>query len=279
MHFKNLKNISTQVLTDTFNKSFEGYEIPLHFEVSAFERKLHVEHFSPKYSVGAINDKDELVGFIIHCDSVNNAHILYNCGTGVLPAYRGKGLTKAMYQYFFNQLKQTHHQELVLEVLVDNQPAYKSYLASGFVLNRHFISYKGRSKKSIINHDIKIEELNQDLEKKLKPFMSIKPSWQNDFQAMRLSESFLEVFGAYDGQKLIGYLFYNPLSKRIHQLAVHPDYRRLGVGSSLLGYLSKKYPDEFTIINIDHRHPEIHSFLNQHDFKSLVKLDELILHF
>src|SRR5690606_5180170 len=277
MYFKNLENISTAVLTDTFNRAFEGYEIPLRFEVPAFERKLHVEHFSPKHSVGAFNEQDELVGFIIHCDSLYDKNVIYNAGTGVVPAYRGNGVTKAMYRYAIEQFQQQQITEVVLEVLVNNKPAYKSYVDSGFVKVRNFKAYKGSPKDEVLQHDIMKVAITEDSLVAVKGMTTLKPSWQNDFQAMLLSEEFAEMYMAYEGEKPIGYLIYNPLAKRIHQIAVAPTHRKQGVGSSLLAALYKEHPDVYTIINIDANDEVIHSFFIQKGFESLVELDELVL--
>ncbi len=277
MYFKNLENISTEILTDTFNRAFEDYEIPLRFEVPAFERKLHAEHFSPAHSVGAFNEKDELVGFIIHCDSVYDKNILYNAGTGVVSDYRGNGLTKAMYRYAIEKFKQQNIREVVLEVLVNNTPAYKSYLDSGFVKARNFKAYKGSPKTDTIKHEIKKVAIDDTSLEAIKNFATTKPSWQNDFQAMELSKDFVEMYWAVSGEKPIGYVIYNPAAKRIHQIGVAPDYRRQGVGSSLLAALYAQHPNEYTIINIDTDDPAIHHFFRNKNFETLIELDELVL--
>jgi ribosomal protein S18 acetylase RimI-like enzyme len=277
MYFNNLENISVEVLTDTFNRAFEGYEIPLRFEVPAFERKLHVEHFSPKHSVGAFNEQGELVGFIIHCDSLYNKKIVYNSGTGVLPAYRGNGITKEMYRYAKEQFLQQGITEVILEVLVNNKPAYKSYIDSGFVKSRNFKSYKGAPIEQIIRYRIEKVTITEASLEAVKDMTSIKPSWQNDFQAMLLSKDFAQMFVAYQDEMPMGYLIYNPNGKRIHQIAVAATHRRLGVGSSLLAALYQEFPDVYTIINIDANDEAIHSFFTAKGFESLVELDELVM--
>lgn len=277
MYFKSLENISTTVLTDTFNRAFEGYEIPLRFEVPAFERKLYIEHFSPKHSVGAFNEQDELVGFIIHCDSLYDKNVIYNAGTGVVSVYRGHGLTKAMYRHAIEQFKQQQIKEVVLEVLVNNKPAYKSYIDSGFVKVRNFKSYKGSLIDGVVKHDIKKVAITETSLAVLKDMASIKPSWQNDFQAMLLSKDFAQMYVAYQGKMPIGYLIYNPNGKRIHQIAVAVTHRRQGVGSSLLAALYQEFPDVYTIINIDTKDEGIHSFFTAKGFESLVELDELVM--
>src|SRR5690606_33909832 len=109
----------------------------------------------------------------------------------------------------------------------------KSYLDSGFEKSRNFLSYKGSPKVIIINYQIKKDAVTEAILKDLESFYTIKPSWQNDSQAVMLSKDFVKFYGAYDNQNLIGGLIYNPLTKRIHQIAVHPDHRNKGVGSSL----------------------------------------------
>lgn len=279
MYFKNLENISTAVLTDTFNRAFEGYAIPLCFEVSVFERKLHVEHFSAKHSVGAFNEQDELVGFILHCDSLYDKKVIYNGGTGVVPAYRGNGITKAMYRYAKEQFAQQGITEVILEVLVNNTPAYKSYIYSGFVKSRNLKTYKGEPRHDVVNHEVRKVAITEEALGEVKGMATTKPSWQNDFQAMLLSADFVQMYVAYEAETPIGYVIFNPQSKRIHQIAVASTHRRQGVGSSLLAALYKEFPEVYTIINIDADSAAIHSFFLGKGFERSIEQDELVWRF
>ncbi len=274
--FNSLENCSTEQLTYAFNRAFEGYEIPLRFEVVDFERKLKVENFSPKHSVGAFNQKGELVGFIIHCVA-DDAKKLYNAGTGVFAEYRGEKLTKKMYEFGLENSLFNGMTEIILEVLVNNQPAYKSYLNVDFEFKRNFNSYKGFPNIMNLKHPIEKVELTHDLLSKFQQIARTQPSWQNNFQTMQLSKDFLEVYVAKIDSIEVGYILFNPLSKRIHQIAVLQEFTNQGIATSLLSQLYKNHPCTYTIINVDANDSTLNNWLQNNGFENFVSLDELVL--
>lgn len=272
--FDTLASCSMATINAAFNRAFEGYEIPLYFELSDFERKLQVEHFSPQHSIGAFNENQELVGFVIHCLSADGQQ-LYNAGTGVIAAYRGANITKRMYAFAKEQGLFHHINEVVLEVLVNNRPAYKSYVDVGFQLGRHFASYKGIPTKGEVKHRVEKGKLTDTILEAALHIAETVPSWQNNFLAMSLSKDFLEVYYVQVDREIVGYLFYNPLSKRIHQLAVARTYRHQGIATSMLLTLYNHHPYLFTMINIDRRDTVLQGWLHYIGLEPLVFLDEL----
>jgi ribosomal protein S18 acetylase RimI-like enzyme len=275
IHFNSLEHCTIEQLTSAFNHAFEGYEIPLRFEVKDFERKLKVENFSAQHSIGAFNEKNELVGFILHCVS-DDAAKLYNAGTGVITQYRGAKVTQKMYAYglengFFKGIR-----EVVLEVLVNNKPAYKSYLNVGFKNVRTFNTYKGLLSTINAKHAVEQVALTHDLLTKFRQMATTAPSWQNDFSAMNRSKDFLEVYVVRMNSEEAGYILFNPLSKRIHQLAVAQCLRNQGIATSLISCLYKKHSFPYTIINVDSSDDAQNNWLQSVGFENVVSLYEMI---
>ncbi len=260
--------------------------------------------------MGVFNEDGTLVGFILHCAAKHRPELVYNGGTGVLPAYRGRGLTKAMYAHFFQQIDELGIEEVVLEVLENNKIAYACYEYSGFKRSRKLLSYKWTPGDTAVagtetSAEVSVASANQAaespsgsvnlpaepitsfpiriarssyqaaLESECRSFLSILPTWQNDFQAMELTKDDLQAYLAHSDEEFVGYLLYNTRSKRIHQLAVRPDYRRTGVGQALLRKTLTEHPHLTTIINIDDRDPSLPSFLKKHGFQDLVRLYEM----
>lgn len=277
MHFSNLESVSTETLKDAFNYAFSDYEIPLHFESEAFTRKLKVENYNSSLSVGAFDENNQLVGFIMHSNKVNpDEKVIYNGGTGVIPTHRGKGITKQLYQFFFQEIMPKDTQKVILEVLSNNTPAYKSYVASGFVKARSLSTIKGTPQNTTKNHKVESVDFDQISIEELLQMNSITPTWQNDFQAMQFSKDFIEIFVVKHENRVVGYLIYNTIVPRIHQIAVHPDFRNQGIGSSLLAHLVSIHPKEMTLINIEDTETSLLNFFQKHGFKEIVTLDELI---
>src|ERR1043165_2240865 len=97
MQIKTLEQTSIAEITDTFNTAFAGYFVKLHVTEEQLKQRLIAEGIDLGSSIGAY-DNNRLAGFILNgFDTVNGVLRSYNAGTGVIPAYRGKGLTNAMY--------------------------------------------------------------------------------------------------------------------------------------------------------------------------------------
>ncbi|MBP6625561.1 MAG: GNAT family N-acetyltransferase, partial [Chitinophagaceae bacterium] len=68
--------------------------------------------------------------------------------------------------------------------------------------------------------------------------------------------------GAFGDKNLVGYLVYNKLSKRVHQIAIHPNYRQKGIGHQLVSFIKRHHSPEINILNIDLNSKESIKFCN-----------------
>ena len=143
MHFTHLQSTPTSTLLHTFNTAFADYYLPFHLTEAQLLAKMRADKNSPALSVGAF-DGDRLVGFMLHgVDTVNGRRTVYNGGTGVLPEYRGQGLTAQMYAQAIPVLKAKGIDRVILEVISQNVPAIKSYERSGSQALREVACFKG----------------------------------------------------------------------------------------------------------------------------------------
>lgn len=76
---------------------------------------------------------------------------------------------------------------------------------------------------------------------------------------------------------MIGYIVYNPISARIHQLAVAPSHRHQGVGQAMLQCIVHHHSKNIGIINVDENHSETVKFLEQTGLQNSINLYEMIL--
>ncbi|RUS31299.1 acyl-CoA N-acyltransferase [Jimgerdemannia flammicorona] len=60
-------------------------------------------------------------------------------GLGVVPEFRGKGISKILLRYYLDRLRASGLKRVQLECIVDNAPAYNLYLKNGFVKQRKLI--------------------------------------------------------------------------------------------------------------------------------------------
>lgn len=261
--FRTLHNVSTQHLCDTFNAAFSDYIVPLHLTPSIMEQKIQGENLQRDYSIGAFAD-DTLGGFILH--AVNNKEqptILYNGGTGVVPTYRGQHLVQKMYNQFIPVYQDKGIRKIILEVISTNLPAIKAYTNSGFHKTRTIHSFKGIVDMHITAADISIKENKTPNWSMLSTFMDMTPTWSNTASSIQREGAFTATWVATAAGETAGYISVHKDTRRIRSIAVHPRFRRKGIGTALIQHAADLLKGPMSIINIDEHFPEINSFLKQ----------------
>lgn len=277
MKIKTLKNIDTEIILEAFNTSFSDYFIPFHLSLEQLKSKIKADKIHLDYSVGVFENK-ELVGFILHgFDIVNNKRVIYNGGTGVVPQKRGYGLTKQMYDFILPKLREQKINYLLLEVISNNIQAIKSYEKSGYTMERELKCFKGEIHPINIVNSIKIKEIKEYNWELMQSFWDIFPTWQNSKNVVDKLIDVNRLIGGYINNQLVGYLIYNPQSKRIQQIAVDKGFRRKKVASSLVAYVTKQFGQNLSIINVDKRAKETDLFLLNIGFKNSIHQIEMKL--
>ncbi|WP_431157858.1 GNAT family N-acetyltransferase [Winogradskyella poriferorum] len=251
MEFKTLENCSVTEIATTFNKAFSDYFIPIQLTTDQLNAKMIVDKTERAISIGAF-DNDKLVALMLHGkDIINGETIAYNSGTGVIPEYRGNGLTKEMYKRLEQRLEHHNISKIVLEVISENIQAIKSYEKSGFQIKRELACFKGHPKSIKPSWNLKSIDLTAQNWKLMQSFWNIEPTWQNSINVLNTIKDTISALGAYSDEQLVGYCIYDPNTKRIHQIAVKKEYRQQGIGTSFVSSISVDYEQVISIINVD----------------------------
>jgi ribosomal protein S18 acetylase RimI-like enzyme len=274
---RTLENISLEKLLEVFNLSFSDYIVPFCLTKEQLEDKIQSDNIKLEFSVGAFED-NQLIAFILHgYDNVDNLKIAYNAGTGVIPKKRGNKLTSKLYEYALTILQENDIDKVLLEVITTNETAIKTYKNTGFKIIRELNCFKGSLVVTKTNNDFEIRELKEYDWQKLHSFWDLKPSWQNSITAVeKLKNSNISI-GIYKSEILLGYTIFNPKIKRIHQLSVDKNYRKMGIGQQLLEYISTYYGNEISVTNIDSISKEISKFMTDIGMKIFIKQYEMEL--
>lgn len=276
MRFGTLENCSFVELVNVFNAAFADYLVPLQLSEEQLRAKFITENIHLKYSVGVWSE-DCLIAFILHgIGEREGQRCLYNGGTGVLPAFRGKGLTVKMYQYFIPTLKDAGILKVYLEVLTENEAAIASYKKVGFRSERLLSCWKGKV-SSLHPSLFIIDNPKETTWSEWSSWWSMQPSWQHTTDAVLRNLEKNKILCAYSEEQCVGYIVFQPISKKIIQLAVHPHYRRKGIASMLLAEGAKKWGEEWAMINVDEQAEDLMLFLNDQDFNLFVKQWEMVL--
>jgi ribosomal protein S18 acetylase RimI-like enzyme len=272
--FDTLENRITEEIVETFNTAFSDYFFPMKFTKEQFERKLFVEGGRLDLSVGAFKN-DKLIAFILHF--ADKKSMVYNGGTGVVPDFRGNNLTSKMYEFIKPKLIANKFDTIILEVLTQNLSAIKTYQNQGFKITRELNCFKGKLKSAltlnIVHEIVELKEINWNL---AQTFWDYTPTWQNSIQTVNNLKEQNVTFCIKSDDKILGYLIYNPNAKRIHQLAVHKDYRNQGLAQLLLDAVSQ-IDSENSIINVDSRDEVLIKFLEKNGLNNYTNQYEMEL--
>lgn len=261
MEFKTLNNIDIEELLAVFNLSFSDYIIPFHLTKEMLTSKITAEKLDLSISVGAFED-GKLVSFILQSEKLENGQkIIYNGGTGVIPDSRGKGLVRKMYDFIIPALKERKANVLLLEVIEGNAGAIRAYENLGFTVVRKLLCFKGNINPGMENSMITIKDINNFQWENLRSFWDIEPSWQGSVYVLSPMQDKYKALGAYSGESLVGYIVYNPVARRVLQIAVHKNYRKQGIGSGLFTAIADGQP--IAVNNVDDTSKETDGFLEK----------------
>ncbi len=225
-------------------------------------------------SVGAF-DGDEMVGFtLVGTDDHEMNNVAFDAATGIITEHRGKGLAKRMFDFAEPRLRKEGLERFILEVMQENIPAIKAYQKVGFAVERELISYELSFERARLDqkpgetieiHGLPKKELSLYAE-----FFDWQPSWENSLSSIARIENEVLLLGArYQGMRA-GILVYYPMLNWILCLAVHKDFRRQYVASSLLAYLVNQIEDKVNsvkLINVQGSDEGMRGFIEKVGFK------------
>lgn len=264
MEFKTLADITIDELLSVFNYSFSDYVIPFHLTKEVLISKIAAEKLDLSLSAGAF-EEGKLVGFILQSEKIENGQkIIYNGGTGVVPESRGKGLVRKMYDFIIPVLKERNANTLLLEVIEGNQPAIRAYENLGFTIVRRLLCFNGNIQQGKENAEVSIKDLKEFQWELLCSFWDIEPSWQGSVFVLEPMPENYVTLGAYEGEKLVGYIVYGPASKKIYQFAVDKNYRNKGIGTKLFNAIREKNNGQaIALNNVDDSSESTGKFLSE----------------
>lgn len=276
MQIRTLENTSLAEITAVFNNAFQGYFVKLEFTEESMAAKIKSEGIRREFSIGAF-DNNRLVGFILHgYDSVNEVKTVYNAGTGVIAAYRGQGITKALYQYAIPFLAEQGIRTHLLEVIDGNLPAMHIYEQIGFKKIRKLHAFKSQVPIQV-RQTYAVEEL-RGIPSEAFIFPEMISAWQNSLSSVERAKEDHRLISVSENNLVIGFAAYVAANGRVKQLAVHPQYRRKGVGAALLQYIGQNSSaPQLVATNIDEAYEPCIQFLQALGFEKFLSLDEMKL--
>lgn len=136
--YKNLETVPFSQIAPCLNLAFSDYYLPIHLEEEEIPRFFAASGVDRKCSFGAFCC-EEMVGFIFNsCGMYQGRSSVFDAGTGVVPAHRGKGVFTGLFHFTEQELRRQQIACYYLEVLQQNERAIQLYQKQGFSVVREF---------------------------------------------------------------------------------------------------------------------------------------------
>ena len=282
MEYRTLVNTTARCMYETFSQAFSDYQVSVDMPLESFEIMLKRNGFMPEISAGAFDD-GVLVGLVLNgMREWDGEKTIYDLGTGVVPAYRRKGITEKLLDLVKGLCQENSIGVYQLEVIQTNEGAVALYQKQGFQVKRALNCYNLKGKLAEPEESTKLKLYRpQEIEAKqweiLKSFWNYPPSWQNGIDAVcAIPDTFGYTLAESEGT-LIGYGIVQKANGDIVQLAVNPQYRRKGVATAILQDLQKQTKRSgMSAINVDERDEAANGFLKQMEFGVFVTQYEMV---
>jgi len=247
MTIQNLSDTPFEDLIECFLCAFENYYVPMPTDPEYYRNRWTAAKVDYTLSFGMF-DEGRLVGFIIHAIDERLGHrTAYNTGTGVIPEYRGRGITKRIYQYAIPILMAKGITKCTLEVITKNEKAISAYESAGFKITKNYKCFSGQL-TSIDATDCKTEQVAiNDIDWSMLPHQD-QYSW--DFQKETIVGGDYNFYNVYYKEEIESYFVINVDKKMVAQLGILEESE--GVWSRLLSS-TKQYSSTIRVINVDDR--------------------------
>ncbi|HEY0067408.1 MAG TPA: GNAT family N-acetyltransferase [Flavisolibacter sp.] len=273
---KPLSEENAESLAPVFNEAFSDYLVKVRATPESLAVKMKQESIDPSWSAGAYHE-GRLVGFILHgCRSTPSGKWLYNAGTGVIPSARGQKLTEQMYRYILPLAQQEGISRFVLEVIIENTRALNIYQKIGFDIERTLCCFSGAKPSQAISESSFLVKPLSSLPEVPQSWRDSEPSWPAATASLKQVEESLLMAGAYDGERLVGYIAALASMGRLLQLAVDPAYRRRKIASALVSHcFGVKGYESMLALNVDEQDQGSCAFFESIGWKPAVRQYEM----
>ncbi len=263
-------------LHDCFLAAFSDYEVDMRMSREQFRQRIVRDGVRLTMSAGAF-DAQRMIGFCINGAGVwQGTETAYDAGTGVIREYRGRGIGKELFAFLTPRLKHEGIKQYLLEVLTTNTPAASLYRKLGFIDTRRFAVFRSAEPQKCTK-DTKKVTVRAVVEPdwpRYRSFWDGYPSWQNSIEAVERVAGDRSILAAYVNDECVGYGVVFVPAASLMQLAVAPNHRRQGIGSTILAALEP--PERLKINNIDENLTSALAFYEANGYKHVLHQYEMV---
>lgn len=267
MKIKPLKDVPIHTIHKAFKNAFADYTVPFDLTENQLTYMIERRGFNAALSFGAF-EKNELIGFTLNgIGEWKGALTAYDTGTGVVQAFRKKGIATLIFDRSLPVLRAYSIKQYLLEVIKTNTHAFRLYKNAGFDVVRELDFYVELKDKIKIHHEGLSKEYSIDVLFEpdwalLKTFWDTEPSWQNSIDSMNRKRDHFKILGIYYHNDVIGYGIVETTTGDIPQIAISREHRRKKLCSVLMERLiNESESEKIRIINIDAQNKALTQFI------------------
>lgn len=143
MKIKTVAQCTLDEVLKAWNKGFEGYFIEINMTAEMFLQRLVGEGLSPEHSI-VVFDQEEPIAIVMNgFRTIDGQKTAWNGGTGISPAYRGKGVSRLLMEETLAIYKRENVELGTLEAIKENQVAIALYEKYGYVVANQLLFLSG----------------------------------------------------------------------------------------------------------------------------------------
>ncbi|WP_299868211.1 GNAT family N-acetyltransferase [uncultured Roseobacter sp.] len=255
VEIRSAADVQVDALRVAMNQSFSDYALPINLTAEAFDVMMRQRGLDRTASRVAIIDGEMAAIWLV---SVRGA-AAYLISSGTRPAYRRRGLSRALAVDCLAALKGNGATSFQTEVLIDNKQAHNLYLSLGMTTARVLDCYSLSVPKSAVRR-YEVSEVSWPSVAQTAPSLQdFPPSWQNDAASLNAIADDVQCHAVFDDAGAAGYAAVISTTGTLAQIAVRQDRRRMGIAGALLS----SYQDlqSLRVINADNASGTFRAFM------------------
>lgn len=277
--YRFLSEAHFDTLYATFIEAFSDYVFPFALTESQFRNHVNLNGVDILRTAGCF-EGDRLIGFSLNgFGDWNGKRTVYDAGTGVIPEKRRQGISAAMFEMMMPRFQENGVEQCLLEVITTNTPAVSLYEKLDFQTTREVALLQCDDEiKGSAADDLELREMPQPDWPTFSSFWDGQPSWQNSLDAITRCAGLRRIIGAFVDGQCVGYIIFSLNFGRVAQLAVHPEFRKRGIGTALIKSVKQNTDAGYSpqIINIDKSLTEAVEFFQKRGFYERISQFEML---
>jgi ribosomal protein S18 acetylase RimI-like enzyme len=171
---------TTAELADLFNRSFEDYFMPINFTGEQFELFTKRDGINLSLSRVLLNDDQPIgLGLISSRDDVSRLGAM-----GIVKDWRSRGAGTWLVEQLMDEARGRNEKQMLLEVIVQNEPAVHIYKKFGFKTIRQLFGFVAKEPAGKLEGELGACKIDLVIEK-AEQFSLPNLPWQADVEALR----------------------------------------------------------------------------------------------